>query len=477
MRLAIATFIIITEIVFLYFMSSAGIEYVLSSVVLSLAVLLQLCFGIRKDAAVPADIVVFIFSWLFLDLSPKVQLLSSPRMLVNTSSVVASGVLITNLLCAVFIVAFIAVYALVHRPMAAEGAVDQPDPERQGAAKFTPFGICLLLGICVVVVAILGRTPYQADATVLAPISPSGMVIKKFLLFMPSAALLIYLNGMIQGRQKWVFSSLCVLSVLILLVAFTENPLTEKRNALGPVYLGLVFVAFRSRLQGLNGRLFLLVASMVLVFPAMTVMTHSHHQFLHGVQLSAVVETLKDHYFSVNYDAWANTYTIVEMVGREGIGWGRQLLGDVLFFVPSSVWHTKPLATGIAVGNYLIMHHGGWFTNLSAPLPAEGYIDFGNVGAALYGAVLAIFVEWLNRLATDDSRAMAFPLAAYASLYLMFALRGSLMVAFAYGAGSLLAFVVAASCLSLGGRRIGQRYFRIEEPSLSPDQHVSGLLK
>ena len=253
-------------------------------------------------------------------------------MLVNTSSVVASGVLITNLLCAVFIVAFTAVYALVHRPMAAEGAVDQPDPERQEAAKFTPFGICLLLGICVVVVAILGRTPYQADVTMLGPITPSGLVIKKFLLFMPSAALLIYLNGMIQARQKWMFSSLCVLGVLILLVAFTENPLTEKRNALGPVYLGLVFVAFRSKLQGLNGRLFLLVASMVLIFPAITVMTHSHHQFLHGVQLSAVVETLKDHYFSVNYDAWANTYTIVEMVGRAGYRLGSSTVGRCSIF-------------------------------------------------------------------------------------------------------------------------------------------------
>jgi hypothetical protein len=262
-----------------------------------------------------------------------------------------------------------------------------------------------------------------------------------------------------------------------LLVAFTENPLTEKRNALGPVYLGLIFVAFRPKLRGLNARLLLLVASMMLIFPAISVMTHSHHQWLHGVQLSAVVETLKDHYFSVNYDAWANTYTIVEMVGRQGIGWGRQLLGDFLFFVPSSVWHTKPLATGIAIGNYLIMHHGGWFTNLSAPLPAEGYVDFGTLGAALYGAILAVFVEWLNRLAADDSKAIAFPLAAYAALYLMFALRGSLMVAFAYGAGSLVAFLVAAGCLSIGGRRIGQRYFRIEERSQPSDQHVSGLLK
>jgi hypothetical protein len=477
MRLAIATFIIITEIVFLYFMSSAGIEYVLSSVVLSLAVLLQLCFGIRKDAAVPADIVAFIFSWLFLDLTSKIQLLSSPRLLVNTSSVVASGVLITNLICAVFIVAFTATYALVHRPLAMDAAADQPDPEPRQAEKFTPFGICLLLAICLVVVAILGRKPYQGDATLMAPITSSDLVIKKFLLFMPSAALLIYLSGMIQARQKWVFSSLCVLSVLILLVALTENPLTEKRHALGPVYLGLLFVVFRSKLRGLNGRFLLLVASMVLIFPAISVMTHSHRQFLHGVQWSAVVETLKDHYFSVNYDAWANTYTIVEMVGRQGLGWGHQLLGDFLFFVPSSVWHAKPLATGITVGNYLILHHGGWFTNLSAPLPAEGYYDFGTLGAALYGVVLAIFVEWLNRLAADDSKAMAFPLAVYGSLYLMFALRGSLMIAFAYGAGALLAFLVASSCLSIGGRRIGQRYFRTDDPSLSPDQRVSGLTK
>jgi hypothetical protein len=477
MRLAIATSVIVTEIVFLYFMSSAGIEYVLSSVVLSLAVLFQLCFGIRKDAAAPADIVAFIFSWLFLDLSPKIQLISSPRMLVNTSSVVGSQVLITNLLCAVFIVVFTAVYALVHRPLAAEAATDQADPAPQAAERFTPFGICLLLGMCVMFVAILGRTSYQGDAAMLGPITPSGLVIKKFLLFMPSAALLIYLNGMIQGRQQWAFSSVCVLGILILLVAFTENPLTEKRHALGPVYLGLVFVAFRSRLKGLNGRLLLLVASMVLIFPAISVMTHSHHQFLHGVQLSAVVETLKDHYLSVNYDAWANTYTIVEMVGRQGIGWGRQLLGDFLFFVPSSVWHMKPLATGIAIGNFLIMHHSGWFTNLSAPLPAEGYIDFGTLGVALYGAVLAVIVEWLNRIAADDSRSIAFPIAVYASLFLMFALRGSLMVAFAYGAGSFMAFWVTASCLSIGSRRIGQRYFRIADPSLPPDQQVTGLLK
>jgi hypothetical protein len=257
-----------------------------------------------------------------------------------------------------------------------------------------------------------------------------------------------------------VFTSICVLTVLVMLVAITENPLTEKRSGLGPVYLSLMFVAFEPQLRSLNRRLVLLVASMALIFPAITVLTHNHRQILHGVKLDAVMDTLKDHYLSINYDAWANTYTIVEMVGKQGISWGRQLLGDLLFFVPSATWHGKPAATGIAIGNYLIMHYSGWFTNLSAPLVGEGYMDFGTAGVVLYGAGLAMFVVWLNRLASGGGKLISFPVAMYAAVFLMFALRGSLMVAVAYGTGSLLSFMAASACLSIGRRPIGQRYYR-----------------
>ncbi len=468
MRLAIAAFIIITESVFIYSMASAGIEFVLSSIVLTLAVLMQLRFGIRRDTPIPADIVAFIFSWLFLDLAPKVQLLSSPEELVNTSTVVPGRVLVTNLLCAVFIVTFTVVYASLQKRSTIGKTAKESNLNVAVPPQFTSVGICLVLGICVVVVAVLGRTPYQGDAAQ-AVITPSTLVIKKFLLFLPSAALLIFLHEMIRSRQRWVFSSICVLAVLLMLVVITENPLTEKRNALGPVYLGLIFVVFESKLRSINRRLLLLVGSMVLIFPAITVLTHSRRQFLHGVKFDAVVGTLKDHYLSVNYDAWANTYTIVEMVNRQGIGWGRQLLGDFLFFVPSSIWHTKPVATGVAIGNFLIMHYSGWFTNLSAPLVGEGYIDFGVAGVVLYGAALAILVAWLNRLARDSGKWVSFPVAIYASLFLMLALRGSLMIVFAYATGAVLAFLLASACLSIGRRPIGQRYYRRNVHSRSPE--------
>ncbi len=86
-------------------------EFVLSSIAVTLALLIQLRFGIREDAATPADIVVFIFNWLFLDLAPKIQLLSVPGILVNTSTVVPERVLITNFVCALFIVTFTLAYA------------------------------------------------------------------------------------------------------------------------------------------------------------------------------------------------------------------------------------------------------------------------------------------------------------------------------------------------------------------------------
>ena len=110
LRVVVGLVIVLTEIVFLNYFLSAEIEFVLSSAVVTVALLIQLRFGMREDASTPADMVVFIFNWLFLDMSPKIQLLGMPQQLVNTSSVAVDRVAVTNLVCAVFILAFTGVY-------------------------------------------------------------------------------------------------------------------------------------------------------------------------------------------------------------------------------------------------------------------------------------------------------------------------------------------------------------------------------
>jgi hypothetical protein len=124
------------------------------------------------------------------------------------------------------------------------------------------------------------------------------------------------------------------------------------------------------------------------------------------------------------------------------------LLGSLLFFVPSSIWGSKPLATGIFLADYLIANYSMWFTNLSAPLAAEGYLDFGPGGVVAYAGALAWFVMFLNRQAVRRDGRVGFPMAIYASVFLMIVLRGSLMIALGFAAAAFLAFCLAAALLS-----------------------------
>jgi hypothetical protein len=456
-RVLVGLAIILNEIVFVNVLGSTGVEFVLSSALVTIALLIQLRFALREHAGTPADIVVFIFNWLFLDLAPKVQLLSAPQQLVNTSSVTVDTVAMTNLVCALFMLTFTFVYVFSGRRV--EEAADAAPQQ-----EFTGGGIGIAIFVCVVVVGAAAPHAYHAvEAT--ETTTPATLIVNRFLLFLPSATLLILLNETVRSGRKILFSRICVLLLLVVLVLITENPYTEKRNALGPVYIGVLLITFQSWFASRGRRMLLLVISMVLVFPAITIFTHNKNVVLSQVSMSQFGEEIADHYFSVNYDSWANIYTSVEVVSVHGLQWGHQLLGSLLFFVPSSLWSTKPLATGILLANYLINNYSMWFTNLSAPIVAEGYLDFGYLGVIAYAAGMAYAVRFLNALAERRGKWIALPLATYASVLLMIVMRGSLMIAMGFAVAAFLAFGLASAMLSvkLGARqtrRVGREIGR-----------------
>ena len=450
-KVLLALFIVLMELIFINSLASAGMEFVFSSAAVTLALLIQLRFAVRTTAASPADMVVFIFNWLFLDLAPKVQLMSMPQRLINTSTVAVDRVALTNLMCALFMLAFTMFYGFLSRRAEVRPAIAAPaSPPRE----FTAGAVGLAVAICVCVVAIAAPSAYASIENSVAA-SPASLVVKRCLLFLPSATLLILLNETVHSGRKLLFSRVCVLLLLLLLVLITENPYTEKRNALGPLYIALLLVGFPKLFGSWARRMLLLVGGMVLIFPAITIFTHNHQQSLEGVSLAQVSDRIVDHYFSINYDSWANIYTAIEIAGAHGVQWGHQLLGSLLFFVPSGVWSTKPLATGIFLADYLIANYSMWFTNLSAPLIAEGYLDFGFVGVILYAGAAALVVSLLNKIAVRSGKWLSFPLAVYGAVFLMIVLRGSLMVALGFASAALLAFAVASALLSV---KLGVRY-------------------
>jgi len=444
-RVLLALVIVLVEIVFIDSLASAGMEFILSSVVVTIALLIQLRFAVHQHDPAPAGLVVFIFNWLFLDLAPKVQLINMPQRLVNTSTVTIDGVALTNLVCALFMIAFTLFYAFLGKrsetpPTARALPVASPQ-------EFAPGAVGLALVVCVLVVGLAAPSAYASVAN-LDTATPAMLVMKRFLLFLPTATLLILLNETVRSGRKVLFSRVCVLLLLLVLVVITENTYTEKRNAIGPVYIGLLLVLFQRWFAIGSRRLLLLVGSMVVVFPAIAVFTHNHQQSLSTLSLNQFVDAIADHYFSINYDSWANIYTAVEVVKVHGMQWGHQLLGSFLFFVPSSVWHAKPLATGIFLADYLIANYSMWFTNLSAPLAAEGYLDFGPGGVIAYAAATAWFVVFLNGQSRRRDTWVTFPMVAYASVFLMIVMRGSLMIALGFAAAAFLSFCLAGALLS-----------------------------
>ncbi len=451
LRMQLALTIVLVEVVFIDKLASAGIEFILSSVIVTVALLIQLRFGIRQTAAAPADSVVFVFNWMFLDLAPKVQLIAMPRQLINTSSVTIDGVALTNLICALFMIAFTLFYVfLSRRPQGSPEGAATADSSRE----FSAGAVAVAVFVCVLVVGIAAPRAYaQVENSVAA--TPASLIMNRFLLFLPTATLLILLNETVRSGRKLLFSRACVLLLLFALVIITENTFTEKRNAIGPIYIALLLVAMQKWFAAGYRRLLLLVGGMVVVFPAIAIFTHNRSQSISSVSLQQVTDQIADHYFSINYDSWANIYTAVEIVKVHGMQWGHQLLGSLLFFVPSSMWHSKPLATGIFLADYLIRNYSMWFTNLSAPLVAEGYLDFGPGGVVAYAAAMAWFVVLLNRIAERGSNWIALPLAIYTSVFLMIVLRGSLMIALGFAAAALLSFLFAYALLSVrwGARR------------------------
>ncbi len=102
---------------------------------------------------------------------------------------------------------------------------------------------------------------------------------------------------------------------------------------------------------------------------------------------------------------------------------GKQLLSDLFFFVPRALWPTKAQDTGAVIAS----HNNLAYTNLSAPLWIEMYIDFGYLGVVimffLYGRLMR---RADDRFVRGDSPLAQFMIPLLAG-YSCILLRGALL--------------------------------------------------
>lgn len=223
--------------------------------------------------------------------------------------------------------------------------------------------------------------------------NPLFTVLNILLRAIPAISTVVVLLQMKRGRRARRASEWFVLGALLAMTVIANNPVSQSRFWTAAVYLGIAIAALpESWLR--NGRFdFIVIVGLLVVFPMMSAFkTMTLEDFLAQGDLLSSLD-LADSFRSIDFDAYSLLCRVLLYCDVEGFTCGRQLLSVVFFFMPRAVLPIKGTPTGELVSSA----QGQWYTNLSAPIMSEGYIDFGILGVLVY----AVAIGWFMRTVDD----------------------------------------------------------------------------
>lgn len=259
----------------------------------------------------------------------------------------------------------------------------------------------------------------------------------------------------LRRRPVWWMAAIVALGLNVLV----NNPIGNSRFWFGTVALGCLFIIpFFQKGNGYRLLVATLLVGLTVAFPYADYF-RTEGGFAQRKQAVSAFMVNK-----LDYDASAQVSYAMQLHDVRGGDGGYQLLGAVGVAVPRSIWQEKPRPSG----EILAQFNGFHFTNLSAPLWAEGYIAFGLPGVLLLLGLWGLIAGRADRRmasafrasATDVAIVLYPPLAAYS----MILIRGALQATIAQGA--VLALVLAG----MGWRRASAA----SKPAIEADSNATG---
>ena len=209
-----------------------------------------------------------------------------------------------------------------------------------------------------------------------------------------------------------------------ILLANTMNPISNARYLSGTAMLaaavafGLFSTPNRFRVMTVT-----FVLAFVVIFPLADAFRFTDTA---EVKTSGPMQSL----LSADYDSFVQVENGLLVAARHGIEPGRQFLGVLLWWFPRSAWPNKPLDTGI----FIAQNRGYPFTNLSAPLWVEFFMNGGWLLLVVGFVALGFaFYRWDCAIdAQMHHSRMPTVLGSILPFYLLILLRGSLLQAMSY---------------------------------------------
>lgn len=169
----------------------------------------------------------------------------------------------------------------------------------------------------------------------------------------------------------------------LLLLVFV-SPVGIARSLAGALYIPLLTLVFFPKLTTKYSIISIVIIAVVVVAPIADVF-----RLVQLDDVSLAQNFRGDYFFAGHFDAFHNFVQVVEL---SYTGSGIQVIGALLFWIPRTMWLDKPVGTSFEFAEFA----GFTSSNISFPLMAELYVDFGILGVMFGMFLLGILYKELD---------------------------------------------------------------------------------
>lgn len=252
---------------------------------------------------------------------------------------------------------------------------------------------------------LLRRTRYGSD---ISNLTIASQAIFESVLYVPPLICLLtlfYLGKNFEKLRKTMI-------FLLVWIIFLSNPLANARQVTLFLLIPIVFYFLKDKRIATN--CFFLGIPFLLIYSANLV-----------DRFTGQLNPIKFNILSRqgDFDSFAQFANGIRLVDNDIFPYLQQILGPVLFFVPRSVWNSKPRDTGVEIANQL----GLSFQNLSAPWILEAYSNAKLVGLIVTSIFLGFYISKFDLGSLHNLRSWLLGSVLVGVLFIV--LRGSLLQA------------------------------------------------
>ena len=240
-----------------------------------------------------------------------------------------------------------------------------------------------------------------------------------------------------------------IIFLQFLIFLYYNNPLTLSRFYTFTIFFGTIILLFPS-LQKIKMVFFVLLFVGILGSFYQNMLTGIFYPKSDQSESFNVQYFFQGHFDS--YENFANTITKTQIEGNEG---GRQLIGNLLFWIPREYWPNKPEGSGTYLAKaYYNSEFTGGNLNISSPFIMEEYLNFGTTGIIVLTLLLGVttlrldykFMSYSDLLRSKSCWTLYqinyICYASFIGMFLFF-LRGDLLSGLSYSIGIYVSFLIA----------------------------------